>query len=637
MCGIVGYVGSRSASEILLQGLKRLEYRGYDSAGVALLMGNQIEIKKSQGRLGNIEKLLKGSASDFTSSHCGIGHTRWATHGKPTTQNAHPHKTGHVVLVHNGIIENYQSIKRTLIARGHTPLSETDSELFGFLVLDEMEKGSGLVEAVRKSFSGLQGQCSVVVMSEKEPGIIVGVRNGSPLVVALDPKGGAVFASDAQPLMQLTQKIIYLEHGDLAVGTNEGLKFYSLETGAALQRKPTQLDWSLDQMDRGGFDHYMQKEIFEQPAALVDTFNSMIDRGGNEIFNLAETSCLKILDEAEQLILVACGTSWHAALIGKYWIEHFAKIPVQVELASEFRYRELISRTRTVVIGISQSGETADTLAVLREMKLQGIPTLGISNVRGSSILREADAVFFTSAGPEIGVAATKTFISQLLVLFLMAGSFGVKRQKDLSERKLAGSLQRFDFQDGHFEKLFEDLVLLPHLLTSALDGGSEMTKNILKITAELGEVTGFFFIGRGYSFPVALEGALKLKEIAYDHAEGYAAGELKHGPIAMIDEKMVVVVLAPKDSWRNKTVSNLEEVKARGARILGVGDSEDLELKGLCDFWIPLPEGTQRVSPTLLPFFLTPAVQLLSYHRAVLKGTDVDKPRNLAKSVTVE
>ncbi|MEO5969349.1 MAG: glutamine--fructose-6-phosphate transaminase (isomerizing), partial [Bdellovibrionia bacterium] len=408
-----------------------------------------------------------------------------------------------------------------------------------------------------------------------------------------------------------------------------------------VQRKVTQLDWSLDKLDRGGYAHYMLKEIYEQPVALVDTLNSMLDRRLGELFSLAEQPCVKLLEEAQELVLVACGTSWHAALLGKYWIEHLAKIPVSVELASEFRYRELISRKGTVVVGISQSGETADTLAVLREMKKQKVPTIGISNVRGSSILREADAVFYTSAGPEIGVAATKTFMAQMLAMFLLAGYLGVKRQNSISEGLLMGdSTLQVSSHLGNanvFPKLFEDLVLLPHLLTSGLDPNSEMVKQILEINQKLGEVKGFFFIGRGYSFPIALEGALKLKEIAYDHAEGYAAGELKHGPIAMIDEGMVVVVLAPLDSWRDKTVSNLEEVKARGARILGIGDSKDLDLKGLCDFWIPLPEGSRKISPILLPFLLTPAIQLLSYYRAVLKGTDVDKPRNLAKSVTVE
>jgi glucosamine--fructose-6-phosphate aminotransferase (isomerizing) len=605
-----------------MEGLKRLEYRGYDSAGIALLNGSSIDIRKAEGRLENVEKLLQGSLDQDQRSTCGIGHTRWATHGKPTTQNAHPHKTGHVVLVHNGIIENYLEIKREVVAKGHKPRSETDSELFGFLVLDEMKKGATLAEAVRMSFSGLRGQCSVVVMSELEPDTIVGVRNGSPMVAALDPEGGVIIASDAQPLVQYNREVIFLEHGDLVVATRQGIKFIDLETGQSVDRSSTKLEWSADKLDKGGFSHYMLKEIHEQPAVLVDTLNGLVDRGKHDPFPLVEQPGTKILNEAKELIFVACGTSWHAALLGKYWIERWAEIPVSVELASEFRYRKPVLRPGAVVIGVSQSGETADTLAVLREMKKKGIPTLGISNVRGSSISRESDAVFYSSAGPEIGVAATKTFIAQMMVMLVLGGYLGFKHQVKSAEE---------------LRKNFDDLVKLPHLLTMGLDQNSEMMSQIQATCSRLTDVKGFFFIGRGYSFPMALEGALKLKEIAYDHAEGYAAGELKHGPIAMIDQGMVVVVLAPRDPWRDKTVSNLEEVKARGAIIVGVGDSRDSDLKGLCDHWIPLPTESQSIDVELLPFILAPAVQLLSYYRAVMKGTDVDKPRNLAKSVTVE
>jgi glucosamine--fructose-6-phosphate aminotransferase (isomerizing) len=622
MCGIVGYSGKRSAAEVLLQGLKRLEYRGYDSAGVALFQGQKIEIKKSEGRLENVEKLLNGKAQYYEKSNCGIGHTRWATHGKPTTQNAHPHQAGHVVLVHNGIIENYLEIKRDLLARGHVPVSETDSELFGFLVLDEMAKGLKLAEAVRRSFTVLRGQCSVVVMSEREPGLIVGVRNGSPLVAAFDPVGGAILASDAQPLLQFTSEVVFLEHGDLVVGNQNGLSFYDLESGDSIERKATHLNWSVDKLDKGGFPHYMLKEIHEQPVALVETINGLLDRVSGEPYLFAAQTGVKILENAQELVFVACGTSWHAALVGKYWIERLVQIPVSVELASEFRYREPVLRPGAVVVGVSQSGETADTLAVLREMKKRGIPTLGISNVRESTISREADAVFYTFAGPEIGVAATKTFLAQMLVLYLITG-YLVNHRKSKSTTFIKQS--------------FEDLLKLPHLLAKGLEENSEMMVQVKKAAKSLHQVKGFFFIGRGFSFPMALEGALKLKEIAYDHAEGYAAGELKHGPIAMIDHGMVVVVLAPRDSWRDKTVSNLEEVKARGAIIVGIGDSDDRDLKSLCDHWIPLPAENREVNTDLLPFLLTPIVQLLSYHRAVLKGTDVDKPRNLAKSVTVE
>ena len=629
MCGIMGYVGSRSAPRVLLDGLKRLEYRGYDSAGIALLIDNQFEIRKSEGRLENVETLLKNEVTRLESAQCGIGHTRWATHGKPTTQNAHPHQTGHVALVHNGIIENYLEIKKEVVAKGHRPRSETDSELFGFLVLDSMERGLSLEKAVRESFSKIRGQCSVVVMSERESGTVVGVRNGSPLVVALDPQGGVLFASDSQPLLQFTRDVIFLEHGDVAIANAQGLKLVDLKTGGVVHRNSTHLEWTLEQIDKAGFPHYMLKEIHEQPGALVDTLNGLLDRNSSEPFTLADQPGVEILRQAKEFTLLACGTSWHAALLGKYWLESWAKIPVNVDLASEFRYRNPVIRPGTVVIGISQSGETADTLAVLRELRTRNIPCLGISNVRRSSISRDADAVFYTSAGPEIGVAATKTFLSQLLTLLLFAG-FLSRERKTLPAADL--------------NRLFEDIVKLPHVLSEGLDSSSEMVKKIDATVSALtldpvkfSGVKGFFFMGRGHSYPLALEGALKLKEIAYDHAEGYAAGELKHGPIAMLDSEMVVVVLAPRDVWREKTGSNLEEVKARGAKVVGVGDAEDLHLSHLCDYWIPLPLESQKIDPDLMPFVIAPVIQLLSYRRAVLKKTDIDKPRNLAKSVTVE
>ena len=623
MCGIIGYVGSEPVTDILIQGLRRLEYRGYDSAGIALIYKKKINIWKSQGRLENVESLLKTQDPELHNhSTLGIGHTRWATHGRPTTENAHPHKTGHVVLVHNGIIENYLEIKRGLLARGHKPLSETDSELLAFMILEEMDQGLSLLNAVRKSFTQIHGQCSILVMSEKEPDTIVAVRNGSPLVVGSDAKQGSYFASDAQALLAYTQNVIFLEQGDLVVGQPSGVKFYDLLTGKSVERQLTRLDWSIDRLGKNGFDHYMLKEIYEQPATLVDTLNGLMDRSSGDPFCFVNQPAIEILNKAEELHLVACGTSWHAALLGKYWIERWANIPVSVEIASEFRYREPVLRPGVVVVGITQSGETADTLAVFREMRRRKIPTVGISNVRGSTISREADAVLYSSAGPEIGVAATKSFSAQLMVMYLLAGHLAWQRKS----RSLDEIVQSFS-----------DLIKIPHILADELETGSSVVEQTRKIARSLADAKGFFFIGRGYSFPIALEGALKLKEIAYDHSEGYAAGELKHGPIAMIDQGMVVVVLAPRDSWRDKTVSNLEEVKARGATIVGVGDCKDEDLKGLCNHWIPLPEENRSVGTDLLPFLLNPVVQLLSYHRAVFKGTDVDRPRNLAKSVTVE
>ena len=623
MCGIVGYVGNRSAVDILIKGLTRLEYRGYDSAGVAFFKNNRVEIKKSEGKLENVEKLLRTFSAESLASHCGIGHTRWATHGKPTTQNAHPHRAGHVVLVHNGIIENYQDIKKELISRGHLPISETDSELFGFLVLEEMDRGLGLVEAVRKSFAKLQGQCSVVVISEKEPDRVVGVRNGSPMVAAEDPEGGGLLASDAQPILDITRDVYFLEHGDMVVAEKTGLKFFSLETGKQVQRKSTHLDWSVEKMEKQGYAHFMLKEIYEQPTALIDTLNSFLDRAKTEAFPFMPQPAVEIIRQAKEITLVACGTSWHAALLGKYWLEKWARIPVNVELASEFRYRNPVLNPGAVLLGVTQSGETADTLAVIRDMRKTGVPTLGITNVRGSTISREADSVFYTSAGPEIGVAATKTFMTQMLGFLLLTGYLAKIRGVAPPEKITA---------------LFDDVIRLPHVLSSCLSPDSTLNLEIQKCAKALSRAKGFFFIGRGFSYPLALEGALKLKEIAYIHAEGYAAGELKHGPIAMIDEQMVLVVLAPRDSWRDKTISNLEEVKARGATILGIGADSDIQLKSLCHEWIPIPEGdAKKFDESLLPFLLTPVIQLLSYHLAVLKGTDVDKPRNLAKSVTVE
>ena len=623
MCGIVGYTGKRPVVDILVAGLRRLEYRGYDSAGIAAQVGTTIEIVKAEGKLENVEKLLPGHGPKLAAATCGIGHTRWATHGKPTTQNAHPHQTGHVVLVHNGIIENYQELREELIANGHQPRSETDSELFGFLVLDEMEKGTSLTEAVRVCFRRVHGACSIVVMSEREPGVVVGVRAGSPLVAATDPQGGAFLASDAQPLLGYTKDVYFLEHGDIACGTAEGLRFISLETGRPVERRTTRLDWSPEALDKRGFPHFMLKEIHEQPAAIVDTLNALLDRGGGDPFSFASADDVRALEEAREIVLVACGTAWHAAMMGKYWLERLAKVSVSVDLASEFRYREPMLGPGTVVVAVSQSGETADTLAAVREAKNKGVPSVAITNCRGSTISREADVTLYTAAGPEIGVAATKTFATQMLTLLLLAGRIATRHGQD----------------PKRIRDLFEEVLRLPHLLASELTAGAPLVEGARAAANALHGKKGFFFIGRGYSFPIALEGALKLKEISYLHAEGYAAGELKHGPIAMIDREMVVVVLAPRDHWRDKTISNLEEVKARGAIILGVGAEADRRFREHCSHWIPMrePVGGKALDEGLMPFQAMLAVQLLSYEIAVLRGTDVDKPRNLAKSVTVE
>jgi glucosamine--fructose-6-phosphate aminotransferase (isomerizing) len=621
MCGIVGYSGTRNAVDLLVRGLKRLEYRGYDSSGIAVFLGGQLQVRKSQGRLTAVEDLLQNEAGlPWSEARCGIGHTRWATHGKPTTQNAHPHRADHVVIVHNGIIENYLELREALQARGHHLQSETDSELYSFLVLEEMNRGASLAQAALKAFRHLEGQCSVVVLSEREPGVIVGIRQGSPMVAAVDPKGGVLIASDAQPLVEYTKEMIFLESGDAVIGGPHGLEIVRLEDGAPVTREVTKIDWSADRLDRGGFDHFMLKEIHEQPNTFTDTLNGLLDREHQDSFPLdARLEARAILEAARSLTLVACGTSWHAALMGKYWLEKWARIPVNVELASEYRYRDPVLGKGEVLLGITQSGETADTLAVLREARRRGARTIGITNVRNSSITREAEATLFTHAGPEVGVAATKTFTAQMLTLLLCAGYLGVRRGERGEE-----SMTSF----------FQEIVRLPHLMAGLLSGSSHLRSEVQKAAKALQASRGFFFMGRGTSYPLALEGALKLKEIAYVHAEGYAAGELKHGPIAMIDKEMTVIVLAPRDGWRDKTVSNLEEVKARGARILGIGCETDLPLRSLCDFWLPI---AGSVSDELAPFLMAPLLQLFSYEIALLKGTDIDKPRNLAKSVTVE
>lgn len=621
MCGVVGYVGKRPVLDVLIKGLRRMEYRGYDSAGVAYFDRNTLQVQKSEGKLANVEKLLTGLNPGGL--QCGIGHTRWATHGKPTTQNAHPHRTDHVVLVHNGIIENYLEIKAELQKKGYSPASETDSELFGFMVLDKMKSGKNLVESVRESFKKLHGSCSVVVMSEKEPGHFVAVRNGTPLVAAIDPQGGTFLASDAQALLEYSKDMIFLEDGDVLIGGEKGVHISSLTSDKEIQRKPTTLNWSADKLDKQGYDHYMLKEIMEQPMAMIDTLNGILDRARTDPFPLAEQPGVEVLQSAKEMILAACGTSWHASLLGKYWVERWGGIPAYVEFSSELRYRDPVIKPKSVLIGTSQSGETADTLAIIREMRRRSVPTISITNVRGSTISRESNYAFFTYAGPEISVAATKSFTCQALVFLLWAGHLGIRRTKDVAVK---------------VETLFEQVIRLPHTLESALKMDGELVKGARAAAEKFQNAKGFFFIGRGYSYPIAMEGALKLKEIAYVHSEGYAAGELKHGPIAMIDNHMVTVVLAPKDSLYEKTISNLQELKARGSKIIAIGNRDDEKLKAQADAFIPIPiDSNSGFDESLFPFLLTPAVQLFSYYIACLRGTDVDQPRNLAKSVTVE
>jgi glucosamine--fructose-6-phosphate aminotransferase (isomerizing) len=627
MCGIIGYVGNKPVTNVLLKGLKRLEYRGYDSSGVAFWRENQIEVHKAQGKIAEVERLV--ADVDMPALEGGIGHTRWATHGKPNTTNAHPHRVGDIVLVHNGIIENYREIGELVRSRGYEPKSETDSELFGFLVHFEMETGTEFVEAVRKSFLKVSGSASVVAMCERHPGLIVGIRNGSPLVAACDPEVGTMLASDAQPILDYTKDVYFLENGDMVVCRNGEIQFIDLYTGTKINRPLTKLDWGADRLDKHGYPHYMLKEIHEQSRTIRDTLNAYVDISNRKPFDFVEHKGMEILSSADRLSLVACGTSWHASLVGKYWLERWAGLSTDAELASEFRYRRPVVRGRHAVMGVSQSGETADTLAVIQDMKSRGVATATISNVKSSTLAREAMAAFYTLAGPEIGVASTKAFTAQLLMLLLIAGRLG----RDTKDPEIASEIA------VAYKQLFE----MPHYLSLGLQDESPTARAVRAAADATLDSKGFFFLGRGYSYPLALEGALKLKEIAYVHAEGYAAGELKHGPIAMLEPGMTAVVLAPKDMWYEKTVSNLQEVKARSARTIAIGHADDEQLPKMCDLFIPLPvqahgaDGQPVLSEALLPFLLSPILQLFAYEIAVRKGTDVDQPRNLAKSVTVE
>ncbi len=612
----MGYIGKNDCVGYLIQGLKLLEYRGYDSSGIATLKNSQFEILKAEGKLENIERIIPQSG---LSGKIGIGHTRWATHGKPNSVNAHPHRAGTTVLVHNGIIENYESIKQELLAKKYKIISETDSELFGHLVEDQLKKSMNFAEAIRTAFLRLEGSCSIVVVNDQFPDQIIAVRNGTPLVVAFSQKsGGSFIASDAQAILEHTNQVTYLENEDMVICDQNGFKIYSIQNPITakneIKRASTTLDWSLTSMDKSGYPHYMLKETFEQPRALLDTLDNLVDR---ETSAPRMDELVPLLEKIQKIQIVACGTAWHAGLIGKYILEQFARIPVEVDLASEYRYRNPIVDDKTLFLAISQSGETADTIAALREAKKQGAKIVSICNVRGSSIARESEVTLFTAAGPEIGVASTKAFTTQILVL-MMLGQFVANQKTKAIQSAHKNTL------DLHF------YLRLPHLIQNALDSDSKI-KQIAKEC--LNTTKGFLYIGRGKLFPIALEGALKMKEITYIHAEGYPAGELKHGPIAMVDPTMTIVVLAPRDTLFDKTISNLQEVKARGGKIIAIGNRGDEQLKKLSDYFLEY-DFAADYSDVLMASI---PMQLLAYHMAVLKGTDIDKPRNLAKSVTVE
>lgn len=620
MCGIVGYVGNKRVVPILLEGLKRLEYRGYDSAGIVFVdtarddsAANNLRKYRSMGKLANLEDMLEDIRE--TRSHVGIGHTRWATHGAPSEENAHPHSdcTGKIVVVHNGIIENYHSLREELQKKGHTFTSETDTEVLAHLIEEHLD--GDLVAAVRRALQYVDGSFALGVLWSEQPDMLVAARHQSPLVLGIQEGSGCFMASDIPALLPYTRQVIFLDDGEIAVLRADGYEVMHLDSSISVEKEIHTVDWNATMAEKAGYRHFMLKEIFEQPQAIISTLRGRIDPETGEVALPEIGLSLKELSGIERISLVACGTSWHAALIGKYWLEKWAGIPVDVDIASEFRYRHLLLDKNVLVVPISQSGETADTLAGLRLAKELGSKVVTICNVVGSTMTREADGIIYTHAGPEIGVASTKAFTCQLTALFLLT-LYIAQNKKSISAAKSI--------------ELCRALVDLPTLIEQQLP---TIQKEMDSFAEEFSRCRDFLYLGRGINFPVALEGALKLKEISYIHAEGYAAGELKHGPIALIDRDMPVLALAPKDAVYKKVISNVEEVKARHGRMILVGTQGDEDLKRITDHVIFLPELHDELNPILY----TIPLQLLAYQIANLRGCDVDQPRNLAKSVTVE
>ncbi|GAB4276578.1 MAG: glutamine--fructose-6-phosphate transaminase (isomerizing) [Deferrisomatales bacterium] len=609
MCGIVGHVGPGRCAPVLLEGLKRLEYRGYDSAGIAAVEEGRIRIVRSVGKLAELEERLAGVELGGT---LGIGHTRWATHGRPSEENAHPHAVGDVVVVHNGIIENYLALRRELVAAGHRFQSETDTEVIPHLVSRYLTGGADLVGAVTEALRRLHGSYAIAAICAREPGRLVAARKASPLVVGLG-EGVTYVASDIPALLPYTRRFIFLEDGDLAVCEAGAVRIVNLEAGP-VERPVQTVQWSPAMAEKGGYKHFMQKEIFEQPRAIADTLAGRLSPVEGAIHLDGGQAAEAIARRIDRLHIVACGTSWHAGLVGKYWIEQIARVPVEVALASEFRYRDPILGPETGLLLISQSGETADTLAALAEGRDKGAPVLSICNVVGSSIARASDAVLYTHAGPEIGVASTKAFTTQLVTLYLLALHLGAHRGT-LSREALGERMERLRGVPGAVERALE---LDPRI--------EAVAKTVMDARSAL-------YLGRGLQYPIALEGALKLKEISYIHAEGYAAGEMKHGPIALVDDQLPVVALAPQGATYEKMLSNVQEVRARDGRVVAVVTEGDEQMPAMAESTLPVP----AFDEALLPVVTSVPLQLLAYHVAVFKGTDVDQPRNLAKSVTVE
>lgn len=609
MCGIVGYIGEQEATPIIFEGLRKLEYRGYDSAGIATLQSDGIAVRRSEGKLLNLEKLLREQPLKGT---IGIGHTRWATHGRPSEINAHPHTAGPVVVVHNGIIENYLSLKEQLKAAGHEFSSQTDTEVIAHLVDERLKTAASFEAAVRTALQELQGAFAVCILCKDQPDTLIAAKVGSPMVVGLG-QGEFFVASDIPAILAHTREMVFMEDGEMAVFSDQAARFSTI-AGAMLEKKARHIDWSPLMAEKGGYKHFMLKEIHEQPRAVRDTIAGRLQEQQGDVYLEDLGYDDATLQTVQRMVIVACGTSWHAALTGKFLIEGHCRIPVEIDIASEFRYRSPVIDDKTLVMVISQSGETADTLAALREAKKLGAMNLAICNVLDSSIARDADGVIYTHAGPEIGVASTKAFVTQLTALYLFT-------------IRLGRAIGRLNVAQG--QQMITDLKKVPELLELAL----KLNEQTERIARQYMNARDFLYLGRGRNFPIALEGALKLKEISYIHAEGYPAGEMKHGPIALIDEHVPVVVLVPKNSTYEKTVSNMEEVIARSGRVIALCSTGDHEVKDKAEATLELPE----LSDDLDPILLSVPLQLLAYHIAVLKGTDVDQPRNLAKSVTVE
>ena len=609
MCGIIGYLGPQEAMPIILDGLKRLEYRGYDSAGMAVIGGNGLAIRRSLGKLKELENLL---LQDPLQGQVGIGHTRWATHGRPSETNAHPHRVGDIAVVHNGIIENYLELKEELIKAGHRFASETDTEIVSHLIVKHLEEGAPYLEAVQRTLKEIKGSYALAIINAGEPRMLVAARKESPLILGLG-EGEYFLASDIPAILPYTRRVIFLEDHDFVV-LRDGEFLLLNQAGERIQRPEHTITWSPAMAEKAGYKHFMQKEIFEQPRALIDTFRGRIDPDLGEVMLQEITLSDEAIKDIRKIYLVACGTSFHAAMVGKTLIENLCRIPVEVELGSEFRYRDPLVDRHTLLIPISQSGETADTRAGLTAGKALGAKSLAIVNAVGSSIARDADAVLYTHAGPEIGVASTKAFTTQLVALYLIA-------------LFLAQKLGRLNRDDAR--RRLAELLKLPTWVQETLDLDAEIRETGRRYM----NAHNFLYLGRGIHYPIALEGALKLKEISYIHAEGYAAGEMKHGPIALIDENMPVLVLASRSPVLEKVQGNIEEVAARGGRLIAVTEADNAQVRDRVESVITVPSVPLELSPIVL---VTP-LQLLAYHIADLRGTDVDQPRNLAKSVTVE